>query len=69
MCNEKEEEDNNNSLELQEMIFKIKKEYGSDLDIISDEKIKQKLKDNDEDLERTVMDRILATTNLIKGKK
>ena len=58
---------NNNNLE--EMVKKIRKDYGSDLDKISDEIIKEKLEENDGDFEKTVIDLILAATNLIKGKK
>ena len=58
---------NNNNLE--EMVEKIRKEYGSDLDKISHEKIKEKLQENDGDFERALMDLMLATTSLIKGKK
>ena len=67
ICNEKEEEDNNNSFE--EMVKKMRKEFGSDLDKISDERIKEKLEENEGDYERTVMDLILSVCSLIKGNK
>ena len=56
--------DNNNKIDIEA----IRKEYGSDLDNIKDEDILKKIEENYGDVQRAIMDIILATTALLKKK-